>query len=53
MEEGIKEGKKPCFSVLMVVCIFLILGLDIFACILGLQAEAAQQHVYIYKNMSQ
>lgn len=42
------EGGEGCYSKVIVVCIVLIVGLDIFAGFMGLQAEATQQDVYIY-----
>ncbi|EOA36617.1 hypothetical protein CARUB_v10011853mg [Capsella rubella] len=45
MEEGNKTGKKGCFCVTITVCIVLIVGLDIVAGYVGLQAEVAQQDV--------
>ncbi|ESQ36396.1 hypothetical protein EUTSA_v10008905mg [Eutrema salsugineum] len=45
MADGKNEGKKGCVSVVIVVCLLLIVGLDIAAGFMGLQAEAAQQDV--------
>ncbi|CAH2038861.1 unnamed protein product [Thlaspi arvense] len=52
MVEGEKEKKKgSCFSIVIVLCIILVVGLDIVAGFVGLQAEAAQRegkHVRVW-----
>ena len=42
------ENKGGCFSVTIVVCIFLIVGLDVIAGLVAIQAEVAQEEVHIY-----
>uniref|UniRef100_A0A0D3C7S9 Uncharacterized protein n=2 Tax=Brassica oleracea TaxID=3712 RepID=A0A0D3C7S9_BRAOL len=39
------ENKGGCFSVTIVVCIFLIVGLDVIAGLVAIQAEGAQEEV--------
>ncbi|KAF3608075.1 hypothetical protein DY000_02044456 [Brassica cretica] len=39
------ENKGGCFSVTIVVCIFLIVGLDVIAGLVAIQAEVAQEEV--------
>lgn len=45
---GENNGKSGCFSVTIVVCIFLIVGLDVIAGLVAIQAEVAQEEVHIY-----
>lgn len=53
MEEEKKGDKKlGCFTIVTIVSIVLIIGLDIFACFMGNQAEASQQNVYISFHIS-
>ncbi|CAG7909183.1 hypothetical protein BRARA_J00351 [Brassica rapa] len=42
---GENNGKSGCFSVTIVVCIFLIVGLDVIAGLVAIQAEVAQEEV--------
>ncbi|CAH8358799.1 unnamed protein product [Eruca vesicaria subsp. sativa] len=45
MGEGEEKKKSGCFNVVIVLCIFLIVGLDIFAGFMAMQAEVAQEAV--------
>ncbi|KAG2324143.1 hypothetical protein Bca4012_038534 [Brassica carinata] len=45
MGEEENRGKSGCFSVMIVFCLFLIVGLDVIAGVVAMQAEVAQQEV--------